>query len=263
MPYRIELAHPPDDAFDQLVRLGALDVEAVADRIAALMPDGIAPETVANALGTDTVSVSEAQSRDAGSVWILSPRPVRIGLLTLAPADSPPAPATIRLCDGPAFGTGLHPTTALCLEALEATVAVAHPSRVLDIGTGCGVLALAALMQGVERAVGLDIDRDALPVASENARLNGFASRLDLVLGGPGAVSGAWPLVLANVLAAPLIDMASLVAQRVAHDGRLVLSGIPVSVGADVESAYRHLGMRRLSADTRGGWTALTFAPSW
>jgi ribosomal protein L11 methyltransferase len=111
--------------------------------------------------------------------------------------------------------------------------------------------------------VGLDIDGDALRVASENARINNLAARLHLVHGGPDAVGGAWPLVLANVLAAPLIEMATLVVRRVGHRGRLVLSGIPSSVIADVERAYRHLGMRRLSVETRAGWSALLLAPSW
>jgi ribosomal protein L11 methyltransferase len=263
VPYRIDLAHPPADALERLVVLGALDVEENAEGFAALMPDGVAPETVATALATNAVSVSPARGRDDGSIWTLSPRSVRVGRLTLLPADRAPAPGALRLCDGPAFGTGLHSTTALCLEALESLLDISRPRRVLDIGTGSGILALAALMHGVEQAVGLDIDRDALQVASENAHINGLASRFHLVLGGPGAMSGAWPLVLANILAAPLIEMAPLVVRRVAHQGRLVLSGIPSSVETGVEHAYRDLGMRRVGAETRAGWTALTFAPSW
>ena len=263
MPYRIDFADPPDDALDRLVRLGALDAEAVAGGIAALMPDSVECETVAKAFATSVMSVSAARGRDDGSVWILSPGRVRIGRLTLAPGDADPEPETLRLIDGVAFGTGLHPTTALCLEALEAIVEISRPARVLDIGTGSGVLALAALMQRVERAVGLDIDRDALRVASENARVNGLASRLQLVQGDAAAVRGAWPLVLANIQAAPLIEMAPQVVRRVAHEGRLVLSGLPSSIEAEVEHAYRHLGMRRVGAETRAGWTVLTLAPSW
>jgi ribosomal protein L11 methyltransferase len=263
VPYRIDLAHPPDDALERLVLLGALDIEAVAGGLAALMPDGVAPEPVANALATNAVSVSPARGRDDGSVWILSPRPVRVGRLLIAPAGAVASPGVLRLADGPAFGTGLHVTTALCLETLESMLEISRPARVLDIGTGSGVLALAALMHGVERAVGLDIDGDALRVASKNARINGLATRLHLVRGGPDAVSGAWPVVLANVLAASLVEMAALVVRRVGHGGRVVLSGIPASVAADVEQAYRHLGMRQLRAETRAGWTALVLAPSW
>lgn len=263
MPYRIDLADPANDALEQLMRLGALDVESTADGIAALMPDGVEPETVASAVAAGLVSVSPARGRDDGSVWILSPRRVRVGRLTLGPADAAAEPDTLRLCDGAAFGTGLHPTTALCLEALEAIVEISRPTRVLDIGTGSGVLALAALTHRVGRAVGVDIDEDALRVASENARLNGLEARLDLVQGGPAAVNGAWPLVLANILAAPLLEMAPDLVRRVAHQGRLVLSGLPSSVAPEVEHAYRRLGMQRVGAETRAGWTALTLAPSW
>src|SRR6185436_8647169 len=107
-----------------------------------------------------------------------------------------------------AFGTGLHPTTALCLETLQEELEVARPSAVLDVGTGSGVLALAALLLGVPQAHGIDIDDEALRVVAENARVNGLEARLELSRDGPETLSGAWPLVFANVLPAPLMEMA-------------------------------------------------------
>jgi ribosomal protein L11 methyltransferase len=263
MPYRIDLSNPADDALDRLVALGALDVEAVRGGIAALIPDGVTPREVRLALEADTVLLSSAKSRDDGSVWILSPRPVRAGRFLLIPSDMPASPGTIRLSDGDAFGTGLHPTTALCLEALDELLDVALPSGVLDIGTGSGVLALAALTREVPNAVGLDIDPRALEVAAENARLNDLSTRLQLICGSTEAVTGAWALVLANILAAPLMALAPAIARRVKRDGRLVLSGIPDSVALEVERAYQHLGMRRIQSTTRAGWTALVLAPTW
>jgi ribosomal protein L11 methyltransferase len=76
-------------------------------------------------------------------------------------------------------------------------------------------------------------------------------------------VTGAWPLVFANILAAPLIDMAPQLVRRVAHDGQLVLSGIPCSVEADVDRVYRDLGMRRVTTKSRAGWTATILRASW
>jgi ribosomal protein L11 methyltransferase len=134
---------------------------------------------------------------------------------------------------------------------------------VLDIGTGSGILALAALHWGVPRVVAIDIDGDAVRVAAENARVNALAARLHLVHGGPDVLSGSWPLVLANVLAAPLMDMAPALALRVGGSGRLVLSGIRASLAADVEQAYRRVGMRQVGARTRDGWSALIFHASW
>ena len=266
MPYRADISHVPADALDRLIELGALDVESSgAESLAVLLPDSVAPDRVARALGLDpdAISVSPAVGRDAGSVWVLSPRPIRVGRLGIVPADTDAAPDTLRLLDREAFGTGLHPTTALCLEALDDAVRVAHPNSVLDVGTGSGILALAALMLGVPRALGIDVDAEALVVAAENARINGLGDRLQLMQGGPETVTGTWPLVLANVLPGPLIEMAPALVRRVGHLGELVLSGIPVSVEADVDRVYRRLGMRRVRANARAGWVAIVLQASW
>jgi ribosomal protein L11 methyltransferase len=264
VPYRVDLPSVPDDAFDRLVELGALDAE-VSDEggLAALMPDSVSPAFVASALGVDDVSVSPATGRDAGSVWVLKLRPVRIGSLRIVPADAAAEPGSLMLIDAAAFGTGLHPTTALCLEALDDAVQAVRPDALLDVGTGSGVLALGALMMGVPRALGVDIDDEALRVAAENARLNSMDARLQLKQGGPHTVSGTWPLVVANVLAAPLIEMAPALVRRVGHHGRLVLSGMATSVEPDVDQAYRRLGMRRVGMTTRAGWAALQLQASW
>jgi ribosomal protein L11 methyltransferase len=118
-------------------------------------------------------------------------------------------------------------------------------------------------MMGVPRAVGLDIDADALKIAAENARLNNLADRLQLVLGGPDAVNGAWPIVVANVLAAPLIEMAPVLVRRVGHHGRLILSGISWSLEPEVLQSYQRLGMRHVRSETRAGWTVLVVEASW
>ncbi len=266
MPYRVDLCDGVGDALDRLVELGALDAEESHDGgIAALMPDGVAPEQIAGALGVDVgeISVSSATGRDAGSVWVLAPHPISIGRLRIVPAHAAAEPGALRLVDAAAFGTGLHPTTALSLEALEEVVRIAPPDSVLDVGTGSGVLALGALMLGVPRAVGIDTDEEALRVASENARINALDRRLQLARGGPEAVTGTWPLVLANVLPAPLIEMAPALVRRVGHQGQLVLSGIPASIERDVAQAYRHLGMRRMRVASRTGWVALVLQASW
>jgi ribosomal protein L11 methyltransferase len=263
VPYRVDLCNIGDDALDRLVELGALDVEFSHDgAIAALMPDSVSPDRIACAFAAENISISPASGRDAGSVWILSPRPIRIGRLQIVPAHIA-APNALRLVDAAAFGTGLHPTTALCLEDLDEAMQIIAPATVLDVGTGSGVLALGALMLGAPHALGLDIDDDALRVAAENARLNALDERLQLTRGGPETITGTWPLVLANVLAAPLIEMAPALVRRVGHRGQLVLSGIPSAVEPDVDLAYRRLGMTRVRAKSRAGWVALVLQASW
>jgi ribosomal protein L11 methylase PrmA len=252
MPYRVDVPAAGTDALETLVDLGALDVEVShGNAIAALIPDSVPPEQVASALGLETVAVSPAQPRDDGSVWVLSLRPIRVGRHTL------------RLIDASAFGTGLHPTTALCLEAIDEVVQIDRPDALLDVGTGSGVLALGALRLGVPRALGIDVDEEALRVTAANARLNELGDRLWLARGGPEAVAGTWPLVVANILAAPLVEMAPDLVRRVGHHGHLVLSGIPSSAEPDVDRAYRRLGMRRVSVTSRAGWIALVMRASW
>jgi len=263
VPYRIDISCPPHDALDQLVQLGALDIERLGDGIAAILPDSVTADAVAGALGVGSVAVSPVAGRDNGSVWLLSPRAVRIGSVLIAPPEVAAPPGALRLTDCTAFGTGHHPTTALCVEALEEALTIAVPDSVLDVGTGSGILALAALMMGVPRAVGLDIDAEALNIAAEHARLNSLADRLQFVLGGPDVVDGAWPLVVANVLATPLIEMAPVLVRRVGRRGRLILSGIPWSLESEVAETYRRLGMRQIRSETRGGWTVLVAEASW
>jgi ribosomal protein L11 methyltransferase len=263
VPYRIDISCPPADALDQLVRLGALDIEPAGDGLAAILPDSVTPDAVAAALGVAGVAVSRAMGRDNGSVWLLSPRAVRIGKVLVAPREVEAPPEALRLTDSAVFGTGHHPTTALCVEAIEEALTVSVPDSVLDIGTGSGVLALAALKMGVPRAVGLDIDADALQIAAGHARLNNLEDRLELLPGGPDVVDRTWPLVVANVLAAPLIEMAPVLIRRVGPGGRLILSGIPWSLESEVRQTYRRLGMRHVRSETRAGWTVVVVQASW
>jgi ribosomal protein L11 methyltransferase len=263
MPYRIDIADPPPNALDLLMQLGALDIEQVCEGLAAILPDSVAEDRVAAALRLPSVNVSPAVARDDGSVWVLNPGAIRIGGVLIVPAEIAAPPNALRLTDSNVFGTGLHPTTSLCIEALAEILMFERLDSVLDVGTGSGILALTALMSGVPQAVGLDIDAHALKIAAQNSCLNHLEDRLQLVLGGPDVVDGSWPLVVANVLAAPLIEMAPVLVRRVGRRGRLILSGVQWSLESEVREAYRDLGMRHISSKTRGGWTALVAQASW
>ncbi len=265
MPWRLDLSRPPADAPDLLIEWGALDLELApgGHSLAAILPDSVTPVMIAAQFPASAVTAYAATARDGGSVWLLSPRPINIGKIQIAPAGPAAPPGALQLIDADAFGTGHHPSTALCLEVLVEIIAAEQPASVLDVGTGSGILALAALQMGVPDAVGLDIDAAALEAAAQNARLNQLSDRLELILGGPGKVQGAWPLVVANVLAAPLIEMAPALVRLLAKNARLILAGIHSTLAPEVCHAYKRLGIRRIDSQTRDGWTVLTALAPW
>lgn len=263
MPYRIDLADAPADILERLVALEALDVEERDGTIAAILPDRVGRTGLSKRLGVTRLRVSAAVGRDDGSVWVLRQRPVQVGRWLVVPAGADAPDGAIQLTDSGAFGTGLHPTTALCMELVEQVVDDFAPSSMLDVGIGSGILALAALLAGVPSAVGLDIEQAALDASRENAALNGLAHRLTLHKGGPECVQGTWPFIVANVLAAPLTEMAPVLVQRLGHRGRLVLSGIPELMAPDVEGVYRRRGLRHVMTDVRAGWSVVVMDASW
>jgi ribosomal protein L11 methyltransferase len=162
--------------------------------------------------------------------------PVRIGdRLAIVPTwcDPPRADVTIRLDPGLAFGTGSHPTTRLCLEWLVDEVVPG--ASVLDYGCGSGILALAAAKLGAGRVVATDIDAQALGASRDNARANGVEATFVL----PDALGPeTFDIVVANILANPLIVLAPALAARVRPGGGLALSGILASQAAEVVAAY-------------------------
>jgi ribosomal protein L11 methyltransferase len=154
---------------------------------------------------------------------------------------------------GLAFGTGEHPTTALCLEWLDA--ALEPDATVLDYGCGSGVLAIAALALGADRAWAVDNDEQALTATRDNARLNGCETRLDV-----GAPESLPPLrfdvVLANILAGPLVALAAEFARIVVPGGAVVLSGILTRQAPNVVAAYEPW-FEQIATHERDGWTRI------
>lgn len=263
MPYRIDIPSGPPDVLDLLIDLGALDVASTENGWAAVLPDAVTPDVLREALGMDHVQVSEATPRDSESVWLLEAQPVQVGRFLIAPPNAAPAPTTLRLQDTEAFGSGHHPTTALCIEALDEMLSVEPVDALLDVGTGSGILALVALKLGVSKATGIDIDPSALPAAKANARLNQLTSRLKVSLSGPGEIDGTWPVVVANILASPLMEMAPDLVRRVGPRGRLLLSGMSDSLEPEVRRAYERRGLRHVMTSAREGWAATVMQASW
>ena len=141
----------------------------------------------------------------------------------------------VRLDPGLAFGTGAHPSTALCLRWLDGLALAGL--RVLDYGSCSGILAIAALSLGAKSAVALDSDSQAVTAIRENARKNGVESGL-FVTQDVAEVTGAFDIVVANILADPLVQHAGDISDRVAPDGSLALSGILAEQTESVIEAY-------------------------
>lgn len=165
---------------------------------------------------------------------------------------------------GQAFGTGNHASTRLCLEWIDALVAGEDPpaiDRMLDVGTGSGVLALAAVALGVGRAVGFDLDPVAIEAATCAARENRLEGAVDFFTGGIEAVTGpVYPLVVANLLKREMLPIAGPIAACVASDGRLVLAGLLEEDLAVVLARFGEEGLaeigRRQHVDAVGCWVA-------
>ncbi len=170
--------------------------------------------------------------------------------------DPAPDDVVLEMDPGLAFGTGLHPTTQLCVEALEGSV---RPGmRVLDLGTGTGVLALIAAKLGAVEIVAVDNDVNAVVVARRNARHNDVAHAIRFVHGSLDDVSGAYELVVVNILAPVIIKMVAegLVA-RVQTGGKLVTSGILEEQADEVREALQAAGLHIVSRRQKGDWVSL------
>jgi ribosomal protein L11 methyltransferase len=165
-----------------------------------------------------------------------------------------------------AFGTGAHGSTALALALLDAHLATARPARILDVGSGSGVLAIAALRLGTARAIACDLDPIAARETRENAARNGVAARLAVFAGSVGALgprAGVFDVVVANVISSELRPILGALVQRVAPDGVAVFSGLLAAEREAIVAALAHHALRvvdeRREQDTRGDeWLALT-----
>jgi ribosomal protein L11 methyltransferase len=191
--------------------------------------------------------------------------PLRIGsrlLIRPSWSEDPPGEAAVVLTldPGRAFGTGTHATTALCLEVIARLAdGPTPPHRVLDVGAGSGILALAAAALGAETVLACEIDREACQVAAENVAANGFSARIVVTSTPLEQLTGVYDLVLANILAGENIRLASHFFDRLAPGGHLVLSGILIEQEEQVTRAFARLPLALLTIDRRDEWSCLLY----
>ncbi len=171
-----------------------------------------------------------------------------------------PEPVVLYLDAGMAFGTGTHETTQLCIDALEARAGAL--GRVYDVGTGTGILSIAALRLGAKSALGTDIDPVAVAAARENAANNGVAA--GLTAAAPARTSsssrgqdGSFDTVVANILAGTLLDLAVDIAAAVGPGGVLFLSGVLAEQERAVRTAYEALGLVHTGTAKKNDWVRI------
>jgi len=194
--------------------------------------------------------------------WKLHFQPLHVGgrLWVLPPWETPPEGSIAVIIEpGLAFGTGGHATTSLCLEGILEALERRRGASVLDVGCGSGILGIAAAKLGAGRVMMIDNDPVAVEVAKENAEANGCGS-IECSETPIGAIEERFDLVIANILAMPLIELAPAIARSVAPGGELLLSGILNTQAADVRRAYEAEGLELREERRRLDWSMLAMA---
>jgi ribosomal protein L11 methyltransferase len=243
-PYELT-AHLPDDA------AAPAAIEQTERALWHLQAFGLRP--------VGALRVRQVEDGDWTEAWKEGYQPQRIGRLLIVPSWLEPPDETdaivVRMDPGMAFGTGLHPTTRACLLLLQQVEPM--PERVLDVGCGSGILGIAALKLGARSVEALDTDPLAVDAARANAAANGVADRLTVRQGSLDEVApDPHPLVLANLVAAVLIELAPRLRAHTAPGGWLLASGIIAERGPEVEAA---LAARFACVERRmdGEWVSL------
>jgi ribosomal protein L11 methyltransferase len=202
---------------------------------------------------------TELADRDWAREWLKDFKPMRFGrrLWVVPTAYEAPEPGAVNLVLDPglAFGTGSHPTTALCLEWLDGHAETLAGKSVLDFGCGSGILAIAAARLGATAVTAVDLDPQALSATAENAARNGVAERLRIGLPEAGG-AGPFDLLVANILAGPLVQLAPMLMGRIAKGAPFALSGILADQAAEVASAYAPFATMAPPVQ-RGDWIRL------
>jgi ribosomal protein L11 methyltransferase len=223
-------------------------VSDVRDALGHLQAFGLGP--------IGDLAVRQVDDADWLEAWKASLTPIRIGAFLVRPTWSEArddGAITLALDPGMAFGTGLHPTTQQCLEALSQLRL--DGVRMLDVGTGSGILAIAAAKRGAREVVAVDTDPLAVRAATENAKGNEVS--VDVRRGSASDVDGTFDIVLANLVGPVLVEIAPELRARVRASGSLVAAGITAQAEPEVLAAFSAQGLGVVDRAERADWVRL------
>lgn len=216
------------------------------------------------AFGSLMLDTRSVPNEDWAEIWKKYYKPLRAGehfviRPTWEPFDPLPGDRVIEMDPGMAFGSGYHETTAMCLALLEKTVSVGQ--KVIDVGTGSGILAIGAAMLGAGEVLAIDIDPDAVRVAGENARANGVADRIAVRQGNLlDHVDETCDICVANIIAQVICSFAAPLAEHIVPGGWFICSGIIAEREGDVRDALQNAGYLIREVCHRGEWVAFLAA---
>lgn len=219
------------------------------------------PELTGMDLGTLAVSQQGVQEQDWSECWKQYYKPFRAGQhLVIKPSwenwNAAPGDLIIELDPGMAFGTGTHETTAMCVEMIEKHY---HGGKVLDVGTGSGILAIAAARLGADSVLGVDIDPMAVRVAQENVEKNGLSREIDIRQGDlvAGLDNVQCEFAVANILADVIVLLAAPLKAHLTANATFVCSGILKEREQDVVDVLTRNGYQLFDRMQKGDWVAL------
>ena len=232
--------------------------------IASFTDEALAIEAVRWARLRFAAELGHTPHADWATEWRRGFRSQRIGRrLVLRPSweqtQANSSDAIVVIDPENAFGSGDHETTRLMLRMLEAEIGGGE--RVLDVGCGSGILAIAALRLGAASALAVDVDDDAVAVARRNARNNGVSARIDICSHRLAEIRGTYDIVVANIETRALTAMASVLCERLAPQGLLMLSGVLREERGELLSAFPRLGLLRVLDENAWSAYLLSFRP--
>lgn len=212
--------------------------------------------------------LSSVNAEDWSSSWKVHFKPLRVGKhLLIVPTWEEtlelPGDLVIRIDPGMAFGTGGHETTRICLELLEQIMTersdIAAAPSLLDLGTGSGILAMAASLLGAGRILALDIDSDAVAVARENISLNHLSDRVECGTTALESLTERFDIILANILAEELVRLKPFLSDRLQPGGVLILSGILAEKEQFVVNVFSSQSLKHCRTLCAGEWVAILY----